>query len=165
MPELDERTRTAAVTVTSPDRNIRATLRGRSDVTLEFRTRAYRNYTEMALAGQLTRLANAMTEDCRHHRRQHTGTHFNEGPRWDARARRFHEVRDRVEVSGRSLDGRLLIECVGLQSWRVHVARGTVGNLSEVDFTAQAQWAVKNLWWQYRRELKSLYTKQRALSR
>lgn len=157
MPDLAERLTSITVTVTSPDANLRARIRGRRFAGLEFRPGAYDRYTETDLAHQLARTATLLfvnrdravarlTEEAGLTRRREPGD-----ARDDAE-RRYLERVFSLPVVGTGPDERVRFKTNGMARWECRIERGTLRRLDEAEFVAETSGAVADLLWRARKE-------------
>jgi hypothetical protein len=144
--DLGERLRTLAVTGTSPDGAIRATVTGDNQLSLRFQPGTYQWYDERGLARQLAglgtttwvawtrqreetiRLASGLSRrEAEQSRQQHA----------DPGQRRFAEDLRRLECEGWSTSRLVRIGLTGVTRWQVEIADGTLHDRSEQAFTAE----------------------------
>lgn len=154
---------TVTVSAYSTDREMRGTLAGRGEVTLEFRAQAYERYDETVLAERLSELLERLAAGQREgHRRRALakGLEVDTEPHWDASLRRFREERDRLPVSWTSPSGDVRMACQGLRNWRVSIRPGATRRLHEGGFTTQVRLAAVGVWMRHKLEV-GLLRKQR----
>ncbi|WIM98604.1 hypothetical protein ACTOB_002208 [Actinoplanes oblitus] len=114
-------------------------MRGRLQLSLEFRQRSYGSYDESALGHQLGRLATLAW--VRYHREYteveaaYLGGHE---PDRDPADRRFEQEADELTVTGAAPDGWISIDSRALASWTVTVRSGAQRQLSQQQFIGAA---------------------------
>lgn len=150
MGEVAEKLSALAVTGASPDGNLTARIRAGEPAELTFRPGTYESYTEPALAHQLARLATLLYLG---HERgvqrvmDEAGLHRATNPsqaRNDTQ-RRFLEQVQSVAATGTGPRGLVSFEVAGMASWRCEIAAGTLRQLAEPDFVAEATAAARAL--------------------
>ena len=129
------------MTVQSPDKNIKARLTNRTQITLMFKPDTYPLYAEWTLSRQLAGLAQLLWVGRRRAaRREAMGDDAAmafEDPRNPDEARYF-EKRTEIEVSAISQSGRISASMTGWTRWRFEVQPRTVRELTEGRFCADA---------------------------
>ena len=138
------------VTVTSPDANLRARVRGRRLAGLEFRPGAYERYSATDLAHQLARTATLvfvnrdravaqLTGEAGLTRRKDPGDARNEAER------RYLERVFALPVVGVGPDERVRFKANGMARWECRIERGVLRRLDEAEFVAETVGAVGDL--------------------
>lgn len=155
MGELAERLSLLTVEVQSPDGGLAATARGRDDVRVSFAADAYRGYRADVLAHQLEALATLLWA---RYRRSYlevvsSWADQDEEPEPSADDREFERRLAEVNVVGSSPRGWLVLRSRALVSWRVEIIGDPVGSLTEREFLAEIDGAVRELLADHRAKL------------
>jgi hypothetical protein len=153
--ELAERLSLLAVEAQSPDRGLAATARGRDDVRVSFAVGAYRGYRADVLARQMEALATLLW--ARYRRRYlevvSEWADRDEEPEPTAEDREFGRRLAEVNVVGSSPRGRLVLRSRALVSWQVEIIGDAVGSLTEREFLAEVDGAIRELLADHRAKL------------
>lgn len=146
MGEVAERLEDLSVTVSSPDGNIEARVRGGQARSLRFREGAYPRYTEAALAHQLARTATLLFVG--HDRgvqevMDKAGLHRPRRPSAaiDEAQRRYLAALPEIYATGVGPRELVRLDATGLMHWRCEIAQGTLRFLSEPEFIAEVMGA------------------------
>lgn len=155
MGELSERLDRLAVQTWSPDGNICAEARGEYQISVRFAAGTYRTYTESTLGQQLGRLGALVWTRYRREYTEIMETFLEEEPlpREDPEDRRFRERLEQLHLAGASADGRIGIRSRALVHWELTIAPGTLRALTEPEFLAQLDGAVREVVADYRARL------------
>lgn len=141
MSAMTEHLDTMVVEAATPDETAYARLRGRSDVSVWFAPGYYPYATDARVADKLVQLGRLlwvarMKEYYRFKSVQLGRTVRGEGmPKTPAQVAR-REARDNIVASGRSDDGTVELTAVGLLTWSVTLAPGSVERVAEDAFCA-----------------------------
>lgn len=123
------------VSVTSPDRNIRARVTNAKDVEVEFAPRAFERYDEERLSHQLARLGVSAWVGYHRGRSEAYRKSLNlssdelaaaEKPSDDPHRRRYEEALNAIEAEGLSTRGMLRVRTRGMMQWKVDIAPGAI---------------------------------------
>lgn len=147
MESVADRLKAMRVSVTSPDNQIRVTLRGQSDVSMEFRPGCYERYGERALEHQCAQVATLVWTG---YRRAYEKVITDAGmsvvvepeDQWNKGKKRYHEIRRQIEGNGTSIGGNVRVKTLALLRWQVRIADGTIARLGEKEFIQEALSAV-----------------------
>ncbi|CAM3532018.1 hypothetical protein [Stackebrandtia soli] len=148
------------ITATSPDGDIKCTLKGR-EAKFGFRPGRYHAYDERALESQLGRLLTLMSIG---YRRGHSDVMRRAGLVSILRAEDAHDeaqaryLRAAAELStvGRTARNIVRFKATGMREWRCRVLDGALSTLSEEDFVTEAQESGRALIQDYRRQIRFL---------
>ncbi|HEY8471739.1 MAG TPA: hypothetical protein VIL37_03780 [Natronosporangium sp.] len=138
------------MTCTSPDGNITAELRAGEPRQLSFRPAAYESYTESALAHQLSRLGELLYvghERAVRRVMDDVGLHRPTDPAEarDETQRRFLQELRKISATGKGPQGLVRFEVAGMASWHCEITTGTLHQLTEPEFVAEATAAGREL--------------------
>lgn len=155
MGELAERLSLLAVEAQSPDGRLTATAQGRDDVRVSFAADAYRSYRADVLAHQLEALATLLWA---RYRRSYlevvsSWTDRDEEPEPSAEDREFERRLTEVNLVGSSPDGWVVLRSRALVSWQVEIIGDPVRSLTEREFLAEVDSAVRDLLADHRAKL------------
>lgn len=148
MGELGDRLDAMVVQASSPDGQINVSVRGQGElIDIAFRAGAYRRYREEELAHQLSRLATLAFTRYRREEQEIIDAAFGESvndelSEYGAERRRYNEALERLTAVGASGDGAVQVRTVGLVTWTVSIAPGTLDRCTEQEFLAEARTAV-----------------------
>ena len=138
MGELAHRLERIAVEATSPDGRIRARVRGKLELDLEFGARSYGSYQEAELARQLGQLATVTWT--RYHREyveaEKAFLDWSVQER-DPHDRQFEEQAAQLTVAGSSPDGWVTMRSRALIRWDVHLLQDVQRQLPEQRFIGE----------------------------
>lgn len=138
MGELAEKLDALTVRVTSPDGQIKARLRNRSEVALKFHPEEYRMYKESVLEGQLAQLFSSLWSGWMSGYRAAVAarglTLASEAAVADETHRRFLRERHEVVGSGTDSSGRVRAKTRGDSEWKFKLEPGVVAMLDEDEF-------------------------------
>ena len=138
MADLAERLDGIRVQVRAPGTEIEAELRRRTGITLSFGESVYDFIDESALERALVGIARLLwTGWQRQYRAAIDETNLNIEVD-DLRDSNFFADRAKVEAIGKSNDARITITAIGMESFTVHIKPGTVREISEDQFAANA---------------------------
>ena len=138
------------IRASSPDQQVQVTLSDGDNFAVAFQPGAYERYRERALEQQLTRLATGVWSG---YRRGYltvvselTGQPVGVGQHTsDSQRRRFQEARARLVSTGESPKGLVRVESVGLVRWQIDIRDGALAGLTEQEFLAELNRAVRAL--------------------
>lgn len=147
--------------VTSPDGQLEAELRGDRPASLSFRGNTYRHYTERDLERQLARLAlRVWTEYQRGYDdalAEATGRPVERTKEtWDANRRRFREAQTATVSKGMSPGSWVYAENTGMVSWHFVIRDGALAKLDESEFVAEVLGAYHEMSLDYRGKIRQL---------
>ncbi len=150
MADLKDRIQAIHVRVSSPDGEISAELRNRSQMTLSFAPGWYDRCTEGDLERKLGALASllwvARMREYWEVRSKDAGERITGEPKpISPRAVRYCAEREALVARGRSADGRVSVSVEGMRNWTVKVTPGTVRAIDEYEFAASAGQAAAEL--------------------
>lgn len=137
------------VTVRSPDSNIEAEVDIDYRVQLRFRAGSFELYNETMLEhqlSQLSRLAWAAYQREYLAAVQASGRVIND---WDPKRRAYREALANIAVTATSSGAHVEVSSVGLERWTCRIEPGTLAQLGQERFVAEAESAVANLVTQY----------------
>ncbi|MGK3199778.1 hypothetical protein [Amycolatopsis sp. MEPSY49] len=138
MADLAERLDGIRVHVRAPGTEIEAELRQRTGITLSFGESVYDFIDESALERALAATARLLWVGWQwQYRAAIEGTNLNIDAD-DLRDSNFFADRAKVEAVGASNDERITTTAVGMETFSVHIAPGTVRELPEDEFAASA---------------------------
>lgn len=114
-------------------------LHDHDQVVLAFRPGYYDRVDEAALEHQLVSLARVMRTEYVRRYYAALSTAFGrtvtkDPPPIGRREKAYAALRQEFVAAGRSADGRITIAVRGMESWRIRIAPGTLGALTEADF-------------------------------
>ena len=150
MDDLSTRLRNVTVTVTSPDSNLRARVRGRRLDALRFRPGAYQRYREADLAHQLARTATLLFIG----RDRAVGRLIEEAglirrrdpaEARDKAERRYMETVHTMPVVGAGAEERVRFRIEGMARWDCRIEPGTLRRLDEAAFITETTQAANDL--------------------
>jgi hypothetical protein len=157
MGELVDRLNRVIIQEYSPDGGITAIQQHQNQVTLEFRSGAYRRYSEAGLEAQLAALADAVRISCQRSFYEtisdFTGrsiTAREAAQQLDGADRRLHEAQRELRVEVTSPGGWITGETQGLDRWQIRIRDGALRTLSEEEFVAEATAGLRDLLGVYR---------------
>ncbi|MFD0559945.1 hypothetical protein FB566_0598 [Stackebrandtia endophytica] len=147
MSIVADRLNALTVRVQSPDRNITAQMRGRSDLSLTFAAGSYATYDEESLAAQLSRLATSLWIGLQRGTDEALKGTDVEAVRtpddaWDEDSRKFLKARREVVGNGRSPGNCVKVETVGMRDWRIRIRPGTLATYHETELIGELLTAV-----------------------
>ncbi len=142
MGELADRLNSIHISVSTAGGNIVGTIYGRTERQLWIAPDAYRRYNEPELEQHLENLLRRLTVAWM--RQYHTirsevfgRTVTGAPPSENPRDQEFYRRRDELLASGRSSNGRIIVELQGLRDWRVLIADHTLRLLTPEEFSQQ----------------------------
>jgi hypothetical protein len=138
-----------AVVVRSPDSNIEAEIDIDYQVQLRFRAGSFHKYNEATLEhqlSQLSRLAWAAYQREYLAAVEASGRVVND---WNPKRRAYREALASIEVTAGSDGGHIEVRSVGLERWACRIEPGTLAQLGQERFVAEAESAVAKLVTQY----------------
>jgi hypothetical protein len=153
--ELAERLSLLVVEVQSPDGGLTAIAHGRDDIRVSFAVGSYQSYRAGVLARQMEALATLLWAGYRR-RYMEVVTAWadrDEGPESTAEDREFERRLAGLRVVGSSPRGWLTLRSRALVSWQVEIAGDPVGSLSEHEFLAELDGAVRDVLADHRAKL------------
>lgn len=140
MKPLDERLDGIHIRVRVPGAEIYGELRDRRCVDVTFGPDTYgwssETYLEQAVA-TLGRLLTARWTEAYHAALRDSGLAVTPLP--GSRSTDYERARERIEATGASADGRVVISAVGLRNFAVRIRPGTVRELPEQDFAERVR--------------------------
>jgi hypothetical protein len=144
--EVAERLEDLSVTVSSPDGNIEAQVRGAQARSLLFREGAYQRYSEAELAHQLARTATLLfvgRDRTVQEIMEKAGLHRPRRPSEavDEAQRRYLIELPQIHATGVGPRELVRLEATGLMHWHCEIAQGTLRYLSESEFLAEVMGA------------------------
>jgi hypothetical protein len=147
---ITERVANMTVRVSSPNGGIFARLDGRESVQLSFAPGYYERAAEHDLESQLTQVARLLWTSRMRAYNAIIADEYQESLIIDPKPqsqldREFYDQRDNLLAVGRSADGRIEVSVRGMRDWKVRLAPGTAGVLSEEDFARAAATAATQL--------------------
>ncbi|HZE41864.1 MAG TPA: hypothetical protein VE172_23950 [Stackebrandtia sp.] len=148
MSDIGDMINDMTVRAQSPDKRIRAMLRGRGLPTVSFASPdGYAQYRDVeSLASQVStaieRVMAGVDQGRRALIREKTHLSTAEGPHWDASRRRMHEELRDLKSWGESVKGVVRVETVGLRAWRVRIRPGSLERLKAGEFLREVNSAI-----------------------
>jgi hypothetical protein len=153
--ELAERLSLLAVEVQSPDGELTAMARGRDDIRVAFAAGAYRGYQAGVLARQIEALATLLWARYRSRYLEIVvaWADRDDEPALTAEDHEFERRLAGLSLMGSSPRGWLTLRSRALVSWQVEINGDPVGSLSEREFLAELDGAVRDLLADHRAKL------------
>lgn len=147
MGQLYDQLTGLTVTVTSPDGNIKATIKGGRLESARFRPGTYQRYDERGLEHQLARLCTlAYTGYRRGTDKIHADNGMNvrrdPSEAADQAEREYIERVHSITVVGAGPSNLVRFKTAGMMNWRCRIADGTVGWLKEGEFVREGSSAI-----------------------
>jgi hypothetical protein len=142
---LADRLDNIRVQVRAPGGGIEAELRDRTNISLSFEESVYEFISETALENSLSSIARLLWTGWQRQYRaaiDETGLNIDADDQHDLN---FFAERDGIQATGRSSDERVTISAVGMENFSVQIKPGTVREISEDQFTADAMEAATKL--------------------
>lgn len=148
-------------TVSSPDGQLTAELRGNRLAGLTFQGNTYRYYTERTLERQLSRLALRLWTSYQRGYDEAitaaTGEPVDRDTRtWDARRRRFRQAQAAAVSRGMSPNEWIYVETTGMVTWHVVIRDGALTALDEAAFVTEVFGAYRAMTDDYRAQVRQL---------
>jgi hypothetical protein len=138
---ITERVDSMVVRASAPDGRVSAELHGRTGVRVDLAPGYFYRADEADLESSLTQLAKLMFAGRMREYYAIISDEIRQTVVPDERAisaldTRFYEERDNLVAEGRGAGGRILLQVRGMKTWIVHIARGTLRELTEDEFTS-----------------------------
>lgn len=149
MTTLSDKIDNMTIRVTSPDGNIMAKLHNLYSVRISFRPGSYPSYDADGLTSQLAALLTTVWETRRTTVRDlfadDGGLEPLREPHWDANRRRFREGLRNLRLRGASIGGLVKVRSTGMASFECRIKPGSLDSLTENQFVAEFNTALRAL--------------------
>lgn len=164
MSELGSRLNELRARALSPDKQVRAMIKGRGQPTVSFAEPGdYASYQHTpVLAEQVSVALNRVVEGAEKARREIIARHSRVAgagqPHWDATMRRMYEDVNTTPVEGRSPRNLVRVSTAGLKTWHVRIRPDALEQVGASEFCAEVNTAILEAAQQYTSALRRAKT-------